>query len=123
MKEIMAILRPKQVEPTKRALVAAGLPALTGQFVTGRGKQLGLAAEVDCQVRAQQCPADGPHRMPYVPKRLLTLLVADDEVDTVIRTIMAMNRTGRIGDGRIFVCPLDDAIRVRTGETGDPALH
>jgi len=123
VKEIIAILRPKQVGATKQALVAAGFPALTAQSVRGRGKQAGLVTEVECQLRAQQCPAHGPHRMPYVPKRLLTVMVPDDAVDAVVRTIMAMNRTGCVGDGRIFICPLDDAVRIRTTEAGDTALR
>ena len=60
--------------------------------------------------------------MRYVPKRMLTMVVSDDKVGEVIETIMETNRTGMIGDGRIFVCPVKEAIRIRTGERGEEAI-
>ena len=60
--------------------------------------------------------------MRYIPKRMLTMVVPDDRVGQVIETIMETNRTGMIGDGRIFVCPVKEVIRIRTGERGKEAI-
>ena len=60
--------------------------------------------------------------MKYIPKRLLSIIVNDEEVDHVIKTIMEVNQTAQIGDGRIFVESIDDVIRIRTGEKGELAL-
>ena len=61
--------------------------------------------------------------MKYIPKRLLTVVVPDaDAADAVVKTIVRVNQTAQIGDGKIFVCPMDNAIRVRTDETGDKAV-
>ena len=60
--------------------------------------------------------------MPYIPKRMLTILIPDQDVSLVVEAIMRVNQTGQKGDGRIFVSPIDEAIRVRTGENGDKAI-
>ncbi|MFM9327669.1 P-II family nitrogen regulator [Paenibacillus mesotrionivorans] len=60
--------------------------------------------------------------MKYIPKRLLNLIVQDEDVNLVVNTLMKINRTGQVGDGRIFICPIEDALRVRTGETGIRAI-
>ena len=60
--------------------------------------------------------------MPYVPKRLLSIVVPDAMTDKVVDTIIKVNQTGDIGDGKLIVCPVEDALRVRTGETGEAAI-
>ena len=60
--------------------------------------------------------------MKYIPKRLLSIIVQNSDVDTVVKTIIEVNQSAQIGDGKIFVCPLDTAVRVRTGERGDDAV-
>jgi nitrogen regulatory protein PII 2 len=60
--------------------------------------------------------------MRYIPKRMLTMVVPDERVDELVEIIMETSRTGMIGDGRIFVCPVENAIRIRTGEIGEEAI-
>jgi nitrogen regulatory protein PII 2 len=122
MKEIIAIIRPKMVGKTKAALEKMGFPGLTAVAVLGRGKQRGIAGEVDIEYRPHILE-EGAHRgMKYIPKRELSMVVKDSDVDGVIQALLSINRSGQAGDGKIFVCPLDNALRVRTGETGDTAL-
>jgi nitrogen regulatory protein PII 2 len=123
MKEIIAIIRPKKVGPTRNALEQLGFPSMTATAVTGRGLQRGIAGEinVDCSpaILAKGLSAG----MKYIPKRLLSIMVQNADVELVVKTIIEVNQTAQIGDGKIFVCPLDDALRVRTGETGDSAVE
>ncbi len=122
MKEVSAIIRPRKVSATKEALVQLGYPSLTAIPVLGRGKQKGLAGEVDIEYRTGILEQNKHGGMKYIPKRYLSIVIPDDEVDTVLDTIIKVNQTGQIGDGKIFVCPVEDAIRIRTDEQGDDAL-
>jgi nitrogen regulatory protein PII 2 len=122
MKEIIAIIRPKRVEQTKDALEKLGFPSLTAVSVLGRGRQKGIAAEVNVDIRPELLNGVKNGGMKYVPKRLVSLVVRDEDVDTVVATLVNINQTAQIGDGRIFVCPLDNAVRVRTDESGDQAI-
>jgi nitrogen regulatory protein PII 2 len=122
MKEIIAIIRPKMMGKTKEALEKLGLPGMTALAVLGRGKQRGIAGEVDIEYRPGILNGGAHRGMKYVPKRQISLAVKDSDVDRVIQTIIGINRSRQIGDGKIFVCPLDDALRVRTKETGNAAL-
>ncbi|MDA8228755.1 MAG: P-II family nitrogen regulator [Desulfitobacterium hafniense] len=126
MKEIMAFIRRHQVPATKKALEDAGFPALTIQSVEGRGKQYGIggwAAEIDPALTAVMSPAHAMEsRINWIPKRMLTLVVQDDEVEKAVTTIIKANQTGHTGDGKIFVNPLNDVIRVRTNESGLEAV-
>jgi len=122
MKEIIAIIRPKRVEQTKDALEKLGFPSLTAVSVLGRGRQKGIAAEVNVDIRPELLNSAKNGGMKYVPKRLVSLVVRDEDVDTVVATLVKINQTAQIGDGRIFVCPLDNAVRVRTDESGDQAI-
>ena len=126
MKEIIALVRRHQVPATKKALEEAGFPALTIQSVEGRGKQGGIggwAAEVDPELNKvlKNVPAEEVE-INWIPKRMLTLIVQDDQVATAVEQIVKANQTGHIGDGKVFVCPLDEIIRVRTKETGESAV-
>ncbi len=122
MKEIIAIIRPKKVGPTKDALEKMGFPSITATAVIGRGKQRGIAGEIACDLPAELQGQGRSGGMKYVPKRLISLVVSDDEVESVVQAIVKINQTAQIGDGRIFICPIDNALRVRTDETGDSAI-
>ncbi len=123
MKEIIAIIRPKKVGPTKDALDKLGFPSLTAVQVSGRGRQRGIAGEVSTDISTELMARGRTMGMKYVPKRLLTLIVPDADVDTVVKTVITINQTAQIGDGKIFICPIEDAVRVRTNEEGDNAIQ
>lgn len=120
MKEIYAIIRPNKISTTKEALAVLGFPGLTAVKAVGRGKQKGILGEVSFSIEPDLLRQEGS--MKYVPKRLLYLVVDDAEVPLVTAVLIKINRTGQIGDGRIFVCPVEEVIRVRTGERGQEAI-
>lgn len=127
MKEVLAIIRMNKINETKKALSESGFPAITCRRVYGRGKKkvdYELIEELIDGKMIKSKPImesiSEAHRL--IAKRLLLMVVHDDEVDKVVDTIMAINSTGNMGDGKIFVCPVSDAIRVRTEETGECAL-
>ncbi|MDI6812150.1 MAG: P-II family nitrogen regulator [Desulfitobacteriaceae bacterium] len=126
MKEIMAFVRRHQVPASKKALEDAGFPALTIQSVEGRGKQGGIggwAAEIDPELSKVKPYMDAPEtRINWIPKRMLTLIVQDQEVEKAVKVLFEANQTGHMGDGKIFVCPVQDVIRVRTADTGAAAV-
>lgn len=137
MKEITAIIRRDKLPETKKALDELGYPSLTIQSVDGRGKQKGaMCAEMDSEMPDSYCAAVKlkptpstyalDHTLPkialFVPKRMLTIIVPDDAVKNVVAAIIAANRTGKRGDGKLFVSPLEGAVRVRTGERNGEAI-
>ncbi len=127
MKEIIAFIRRHQVPASKKALEDAGFNALTIQSVEGRGKQKGVggwAAEVDPHLNPLlKLETSVPEAvMKWIPKRMLTLVVQDNEVAKAVDVLIKANQTGHIGDGKIFVCPLEEVVRVRTGENGPRAV-
>jgi nitrogen regulatory protein PII 2 len=122
MKEIIAIIRPKKVGATRNALVKLGFTCMTGIAVKGRGNQRGIAEELGVQVHSSTDSSVAATGMCYVPKRMLSIIVPDAAVDKVKDAIVAINQSGQIGDGKIFVCPIDGALRVRTGEEGETAI-
>lgn len=119
MKEVIAIIRMNAIQKTKRAVADLGLPSVTAEKVFGRGKQKGLHLFPAANINPEDSKGNG---MRYVPKRMLTMVVPDENVEEAIEAIMVANRTGMIGDGRIFVCPVEEAIRIRTGERGKEAI-
>ena len=124
MKEVIAIIRRHNLQETKAGLLGIGIPALTMASVEGRGKQKGLPGwnyELDpalTELKERNLGAC----MRFVPKRMISTVVEDDDVPKVIETIIRTNQSGHIGDGKIFVCPIEDTVRVRTGERGEQAL-
>lgn len=124
MKEVMAIIRINMMNKTKKALSEADISSFTATGrVLGRGKGLVdyriiQGAENGHQEAISQL-GQGPR---LVAKRLITVTVPDDKVDLVVKTIIEVNQTGNAGDGKIFVLPVMDTIRVRTGEKGDKIL-
>lgn len=119
MKEIIAIIRMNKIQKTKNALVGIGYPSMTVNKVLGRGKQRGLQL-LQPEIKPEETKG---RKMRYIPKRMISIIADDKRVDRIIRTIMKVNRTGEIGDGRIFICPIEDAIRIRTDERGMEALR
>ncbi len=122
VKEIIAIIRPKKMGATRDALDKLGFPGLTAVLVLGRGKQHGIAGEVNVDLRPGVLAMGGLNGMKYVPKRLLAMVVRDSDVDAVAQTIIDVNQTGEIGDGRIFICPIESVTRIRTDEEGEKAI-
>jgi len=119
MKEVMAVIRMNKINDTKRALNAAGITSFTATGrVQGRGKGLVdyriLHAAEEGVPEAIAQLGDGPR---LVPKRLITVVVSDDWVERTVEAIIKTNQTGNAGDGKIFVLPILEATRVRTGET------
>jgi len=113
LKEIVALIRPGKSRLTKQKLAESGFSAWTEVSVLGRGKQGGLSYSDE---------GDLGFGVPFLPKRMLMLIINDEEVDQVISVFLDANRTGEIGDGKIFLCPIKDVLRVRTDERGRDAL-
>ncbi|MCK4467764.1 MAG: P-II family nitrogen regulator [Desulfobacterales bacterium] len=124
MKEIYAIIRLNKVYDTKKSLEEIGFPSLTAfsYRVFGRGKQKGLIDEVSFSISPEVTESAKGGGMKYIPKRLLYLAVNDEDVAGVVDAVIQANQTGHHGDGRIFVCPLEEAIRIRTGEKDAQAI-
>jgi nitrogen regulatory protein P-II 1 len=112
MKKVVAILQPSKFDAVKDALIAIGIDGMTASEARGYGRQKGHK-EV---FRGREYAVD------LLPKIQLEVVVPSDRVDEVIRTLTAAARTGRIGDGKIFVYDIVDAIRIRNEERGDSAL-
>lgn len=126
MKEIMAIIRMNKINQTKTALVGAGYPSFTALKVAGRGKRsvdfevlqaINEQSTLNTEVLATL--SQGPR---LIPKRLISLVVPDEKVSDVVDLLTKVNQTGKPGDGKIFVVPIEDVIRVRTKETGAAAI-
>jgi nitrogen regulatory protein PII len=113
MKKVEAIIRPTKVNAVCAILEEVGYSGVTISDVEGHGSQKGYRER---QVRGVT------HRLPFLEKKRIELIVKDNEADTIIKAIRKAVCTGEIGDGKIFVSSMDDAIRIRTGETGDAAV-
>jgi nitrogen regulatory protein P-II 1 len=112
MKKIEAIIRPEKLEPVRAALAEIGILGMTVSEVSGRGRQKGIAL----QWRV------GEYRVEFLPKVKIEIVVLDEDVGQVLNVIVRKARTGERGDGKIFVVPVDNAVRVRTGEEGEGAI-
>ncbi|MBA4218876.1 MAG: P-II family nitrogen regulator [Proteobacteria bacterium] len=112
MKLITAVIKPFKLDEVREALSAIGVQGLTVTEVKGFGRQKGHTE----LYRGAEYVVD------FLPKVKIEAAVNDDVVERVIEAIEASARTGKIGDGKIFVSPLDQVIRIRTGETGNDAL-
>ncbi|MEA4956957.1 Nitrogen regulatory protein P-II [bioreactor metagenome] len=121
MKEILAIIRPGMISKTKQVLDALGYPSLTATSVVGRGKQKSFIDEVKVIKNNEELHSYNDH-MRYVPKRLLMLVVPDEDVNLVVEALMKVNHTGNYGDGKIFICPIENSVRVRNKEEGLEAI-
>ncbi|HEY8489829.1 MAG TPA: P-II family nitrogen regulator [Dehalococcoidia bacterium] len=113
MKKIEAIIRPEKLDDVKHALAEKGFVGLNIVGVTGRGVQKGI-------VHAGR--GGEAYSVDMLPKVKLETVVADQHVEEVVGIIQKAAWTGNIGDGKVFILPVDEAIRVRTGERGEAAL-
>ncbi|MDP8305293.1 MAG: P-II family nitrogen regulator [Candidatus Chlorobium antarcticum] len=125
MKEIISVIRINMVNATKKALVEAGIPGFTATGrVMGRGKgQVHFDILHGAEEGHPEAIAQLGNAPRLVAKRILTVVVPDDQCQMAIDTIIKTNQTGKPGDGKIFVTPITETIRVRTGEAGDLALN
>ena len=123
MKEIMAIIQLNKMEATKDALEVIGISSFTAYKASGRGKQKGLQIPhpTPLDERDERDERD-EKRMKYIPKRMISVMVEDEFVPAVVAVITKVNRTGNYGDGRIFVSPMEESVRIRTGERGSVAI-
>ena len=123
MKEIMAIVRINMMNRTKKALAEAGISSVTARDALGRGKGLvDLTLLEGAEKGYEEAVVQLGSSQRLIPKRVFFVVVPDRLVPKTVQTIIAVNKTGKSGDGKIFVLPVADAIRVRTGESGDPVL-
>ena len=112
MKKIEAIIKPFKLEQVKQALSEVGVTGMTVGEVKGFGRQKGHT-EI---YRGSEYTVD------FLPKMKLEIVVPDGLVEDAIKAIVAAAKTGKIGDGKIFILPIEEAIRIRTSETGDHAV-
>jgi len=115
MKEVIAIIRPSRAKLTKQKLAEKGFVAYTEERISGRGKQKGL------QYGKDSGPA-GKGGISFLPKRILTLFVGASDLESVLGVLIEANRTGEMGDGKIFIAPVTDVVRIRTDERKGAAL-
>ena len=112
MKFIVAIVQPFKLDAVREGLSELGVEGLTASEVRGFGRQKGH----------REVYRGSEYTINYVPKVKLEIAVADEMAERVIETVQNIAKTGKIGDGKIFVLEMSEAIRVRTGETGEGAL-
>jgi len=112
MKMVIAIIKPFKLDDVRSALAEVGVQGITVTEVKGFGRQKGHTE----LYRGAEYVVD------FLPKVKLELAVDDDQVDRVVEAIIETARTGKIGDGKIFICDLGSAVRIRTGEAGSRAL-
>jgi nitrogen regulatory protein P-II 1 len=112
MKKIEAIVRPHAVDNIREALLEAGVHGMTMMEVKGVGRQKGHT----------EVYRGAEYQVDFLPKIKLEIVAPDDRVEDVVSIIIKAAKTGKVGDGKIFILPAEDAIRVRTEETGDEVL-
>ena len=112
MKLITAIIKPFKLDDVREAIANLGVEGLTVSEVKGFGRQKGH----------KELYRGAEYVVEFLPKVKLEIVVTDDAVEKVVKAIIGGASTGRIGDGKIFVSTVDDAVRIRTGETGDVVL-
>jgi len=112
MKLIKAIIKPFKLDDVREALSEVGVQGITVSEVKGFGRQKGHT----------ELYRGAEYRIDFLPKVKLETVVGDDDVENVINAIRESANTGKIGDGKIFVLPIEQAIRIRTGESGNEAL-
>ena len=112
MKEIVAIIRPEKLEDVKKALEEIGCNGVTVVEVKGRGRQLGITESY----------RGSDYRIDLLPKTRLEIIINDEDVEKITDAIVKTAQTGDIGDGKIFISPVEDVIRIRTGESGEKAV-
>ncbi len=112
MKRLLTIIRPNKLDDVKQALEEIGIHGLTVKDVKGRGRQLGITESY----RGRDYNVD------LLPKVEIEIVAKDEDVDKIVDTIIKTGQTGCIGDGKVFISPVEEVIRIRTGERGDEAI-
>ncbi len=112
MKRIVAIIRQEKFDDVKKALVEVGCEGMTVTEVKGRGSQRGI----------RQSYRGSSYCVDLIPKTRIEIVVKDEGLDALVEAIKKGAHTGNIGDGKIFIQPVDNVIRIRTGEEGDGAV-
>ena len=112
MKKIEAIIQPFKLEPVKEALHALSVQGMTVTEVKGFGVQKGI----------REIYRGMEYQVDFIPKVKIEVVASEEKAQAIVETIIKEARTGRIGDGKIFVYPVAEVIRIRTGETGDAAV-
>ena len=112
MKKVEAIIKPFKLDEVKEALSEIGVQGMTVTEVKGFGRTGGK----------KEVYRGSAYVVDFVPKVKIEIIARDDMVHAIVEAITSAARTGRIGDGKIFISPVDEIIRIRTGETGDDAL-
>ena len=112
MKKIEAIVRPEKVDEVRRALETSGYPGITITQVEGHGKQKGVTRQWRGEV----------YKVDLLPKAKLEIVASDKDQEKIVAAIQKVAGTGSVGDGKIFISNVDEAIRIRTGERGEKAL-
>ena len=112
MKQVTAIIKPFKLDEVREALAQVGVNGLTVTEVKGFGRQKGHT----------ELSRGAEYVVDFLPKIRIELVIADELVDQAVEAIIRVARTGKIGDGKIFVTPVEQVIRIRTGETGEAAV-
>ena len=115
LKELIAIIRPGRAKLTKQKLAEKDFVAYTEERVLGRGKQRGVQYGLEAG-------SNGKGGISFLPKRMLSLFVNDEDLEVVLSIFIEANKTGEMGDGKIFVCSVEDVVRIRTDERRQAAL-
>ncbi len=123
MKEVIAVVRINKMNQTKQALTDVGVDAFFAREAQGRGKGFVNPKVLEGVDQGyEEAAAILGEKGKLYPKRVVTVVVEDDKVADVVQSIIKTNQTGKPGDGKIFVMPILDSVRVRTGETGPAAI-
>ncbi len=112
MKLIVAMIRPSRLDEVKESLRSAGVAGMTVSEIQGFGRQRGHT----------EVYRGAEYQVDFVPKVRVEVIAEDDEADVVLKTIIEAARTGRIGDGKVMVMPIEQLVRIRTGERGPSAI-
>ena len=112
MKKVEAYIKPFKLDDVKAALMEVGVRGMSVSEVRGFGRQKGHS----------ELYRGSEYQVDFLPKGKLEIVVTDDMLEKVIEVIQKVARTGQVGDGKIFVLPVEDAIRIRTGESGDDSV-
>jgi nitrogen regulatory protein P-II 1 len=112
MKKVEAVIKPFKLEEVKEALAGIGIQGLTVSEVKGFGRQKGH----------KELYRGAEYVVEFLPKVKLEIIIRDDVAEDVVNAIVKSASTGRIGDGKIFISPVEEAVRIRTGESGESVL-
>ncbi|MBP2681224.1 MAG: family nitrogen regulator [Candidatus Krumholzibacteriota bacterium] len=112
MKKIEAYIKPFKLDDVKAALMEIGVRGMSVTEVRGFGRQKGHT----------ELYRGSEYKVDFLPKTKVEIVVPDDKVEQIIEVIQKVARTGQVGDGKIFIIPVEDAVRIRTGESGEGAL-